>query len=93
MRAAKISLKKSTIKKHVESAKHKKSLSDIAKSKTESQTILECLQRRDKRENVAGSSLPVNMRLFRFEVVESFLRAGIPLAKLDVLRSLLERHG
>ena len=80
-------------KKQVESAKHKKGLSDIAKSKTESQTILECLQRRDKRENVAGSSLPANMRLFRFEVVESFLRAGIPLAKLDVLRPLLKRHG
>ena len=87
------SLKKSTIKKHVESAKHKKGLSDIAKGKTESQTIFECLQRRDKRENVAGSSLPANMRLFRFEAVESFLRAGIPLAKLDVLRPLLERHG
>ena len=51
-----------------------------------------CLQRRDKRENTPGSTLPT-MRLFRFEVVESFLNGGIPLAKTDSLRPVLEKHG
>ena len=61
-------VEKSSIKNHEESAKHKKSLSDIAKNKAESQTIFTCLQRRDKSENVVGSSLPANMRLFLFEI-------------------------
>ena len=33
------------------------------------------------------------MRLFRFEVVESFLLGGIALAKVDALRPLLEKYG
>ena len=59
-----ISLKKSSITKHVASVKHKKGLSDIAKSKSESQTIMEFLQRRDKKENAAGTCLPAEMQLF-----------------------------
>ena len=33
------------------------------------------------------------MRLFRFEMVESFLSGGIALAKVDALRPLLETSG
>ena len=50
-----------------------------------------CLERRNNRENLAGSTLPAEMQIFRFEVVESFLL--IPLAKVDALRPLLEKHG
>jgi hypothetical protein len=89
----KLSMKKSSIKKHIESRKHKNGLSDIRKNKSHNQTIMACLQRRDKRENTPGSTLPADMRLFRFEVVESFLNGGIPLAKTDSLRPVLEKHG
>ncbi|CAH3036193.1 unnamed protein product, partial [Pocillopora meandrina] len=77
-----ISEKKSSIEKHIKSKKHEGGLSEIAKSKSESQTITACLQRRDNREKACGSTLPAEMRLFRFEVVESFLSGGIALAKL-----------
>ena len=33
------------------------------------------------------------MRLFRFDLVEAFLSAGIPLSKIDHLRSFLEKYG
>ena len=33
------------------------------------------------------------MRVFRFELTESFLSAGIPLSKIDDLRPFLEKHG
>ena len=33
------------------------------------------------------------MQIFRFEIVESFLSSGIPLARVDALRPLLEKHG
>lgn len=88
-----ISKKKSSIVKHIESKKHKKGLADIAKNKTENQTIMACLERRKNRENTTGSTLPAEMQLFRFEVVESFLSSGIPLAKVDALRPMLEKHG
>ena len=52
-----------------------------------------CLQRRDNREKACRSTLPAEMRLFRFEVVESFLSGGIALAKVDAPRPLLEKYG
>ena len=85
--------KKSSIEKHIKSKKHERGLSEIAKSKSESQTITACLQKRDNREKACGSTLPAEMRLFRFEVVESFLSGGIALAKVDALRPLLEKYG
>ena len=71
----------------------KKDLADIAKNKTENHTIMACLERRNNRENNAGSTLPAEMQIFRFEFVESFLSSGIPLTKVDALRPLLEKHG
>ena len=88
-----ISEKKSSIEKHIKSKKHERGLSEIAKTKSESQTIMACLQRRDNREKACGSTLPAEMRLFRFEVVESFLSGGIASAKVDALRPLLEKYG
>ncbi|CAB4014665.1 Hypothetical predicted protein, partial [Paramuricea clavata] len=88
-----LSLKKSSIKKHIESKKHKKGLSDIAKSKSQNQTIMACLQKRDKRESTPGSTLPAEMRLFRFGVVESCLNGGIPIGKIDALRPTRKREG
>ena len=56
-----LSMKKSSIKKHIESRKHKNGLSDIRKNKSHNQTIMACLQRRDKRENTPGSTLPADV--------------------------------
>ena len=58
-----------------------------------SQTLTACLQRRDNREKARGSTLPAEMRLFHFEVVESFLSGAIALAKVDALRPLLQKYG
>ena len=84
--------KKSTVEKHVKSKKHLNGISSIAKSKKESQTILQCLQKQDNRDHASGSTLPSDMRLFRFEVVETLLLAGIPISKVDILRPLFERY-
>ncbi|CAB3989077.1 RNA-directed DNA polymerase from transposon BS [Paramuricea clavata] len=70
-----ISIKKSSIEKHVQSKKHVNGIASIAKSKKENQTILECLKKQDIRDRASGSTLPEDMRLFRFELVETFLLA------------------
>ena len=41
----------------------------------------------------SGETLSEKERVFRVEVVETFLKAGIALAKSDYLRPSLEKHG
>ena len=88
-----LSLKKSSLDKHVKSSKHTRGISRISKDKKESQSILQCLQRIDTQDHGSGSTLPQDMRLFRFEIVECLLSAGIPLPKADILRPILEKYG
>jgi hypothetical protein len=88
-----LSLKKSSLDKHVKSSKHTRGISRISKDKKESQSILQCLQRIDTQDHGSGSTLPQDMRLFRFEIVECLPSAGIPLSKADILRPILEKYG
>ena len=88
-----LSLKKSSIDKHIKSSKHTNAVARIAKDKKQSQSIMECLKRRDMLEHPSGSTLPADIRFFRFEIVECVLTGGIPLSKVDVLRPLLETYG
>ena len=39
------------------------------------------------------STLPEDMRLYRYELVEILLKAGIPLSKADILRPFFEKYG
>ena len=83
-----LSLKKSSIEKHVKSRKHLSGVDSIAKSKKENQSIVQCLKKQDKLK-MSGSTLPQEMRVFCFELVECFLSAGIPLSKIDDVRPFL----
>ena len=40
----------------------------------------------------SGSTLPAEIRLFRFEVVERVLSGSKPLSKVDTLRPILEKR-
>ena len=64
----------------------------IQNSKKRDQSLLTFLRRKDEEDNPKGETLPEDMRLFRFDLVEAFLSAGIPLSKIDHLRSFLERN-
>ena len=50
------------------------------------------MKKQDKR-NISGSTLSNEMRVFRFELTESFISAGILLSKIDDLCPFLEKHG
>ena len=60
------------------------------KSKLKEQTIAEALSREKTRQD---STLLLAQQAYRQEVVEEFLKAGIPISKIDKLRSLLEKNG
>lgn len=42
---------------------------------------------------LAGTTIPAETLLYRYRVVESLMFAGVPLAKSNYLRTLLEREG
>ena len=47
----------------------------------------------DSRDHPSGSTLPQDMHLFRFEVVQSFLSGGIARSKIDTVRPIFEKYG
>ena len=49
--------------------------------------------KREESSKSKDSTLPVVECAYRLEVVTEFLKASIPIAKTDMLRSLLEKNG
>ena len=88
-----ISKKKSTLKKHISSLRLVKAKKTILESKKKDQSVLELLRRNDQAKHPKGETLPHDMLLYRFDPIQSFLTAGIPLSKIDCLRSFLEKYG
>ena len=81
------------IKNHIKSAKHaagKERL--VSKEKTE-HDITEALKVSDQHDHTVGETLPEDQLVYRVKVVTAFLRAAIPLNKIDNLRDLLEENG
>ena len=85
-----LSKKKSSVKKHVLSIKHIKALENIKKSKKKDPNIKDLLAKTSG--GAKGFTLPEDMRLYRYELVETLLKAGIPLFKVDSLRPFLEKY-
>ena len=77
--------KKSSVIAHVKSKKHTASKEKAKAEKTREQSLAQALAKR-----MAGETLPTKQRAYRMKVVQSFLREGIPLSKVDGLRDLLE---
>ena len=89
-----LSLKKSTVKNHLYSGnKHQDAKDRLAKKEARERDIADSLVAYDKAEQPAGTSVSMAERVYRVKVVENFLRAGIPLVKVDDLRALLEENG
>ncbi|KAK3721851.1 hypothetical protein QZH41_002279 [Actinostola sp. cb2023] len=85
-----LSRKKSSLQKHVTSQKHVNGKVILEKGKKKDQNIRELMS---KHNTMKGSTLPEDMKLYRYELVEILLKAGIPLAKVDMLRPFLEKYG
>lgn len=86
-----LSEKKSSVLQHIRTRKHDQAREDRKKSNSRQQLYKEALVQRDEG-RLVGETLPLDHRAYRMEVVETFLREGIPLAKVNGLRPLLERN-
>ena len=88
-----LSEKASIIKRHVDSEKHKSGVEKIAKKKKRDLTVLDAMKNYDKEVHPKGEMLSDNQRVFRVRVLKTFLKAGVPLQKMDDFRELLEEGG
>ena len=87
-----LSLKLSIIKNHVGSAKHSRYKQKLKEKNSREQDIVQTFRVYEQEVHPVGESLPEVHKLWRIKVVTTFLKAGVPLIKIDQLRGLLEEH-
>ena len=87
-----LSVKRSTIANHVKSTKHQQSKEKLQKKQAREKDIASALKRYDETTQPKGQTLPDEQRIYRVKVVMAFLRAGIPISKLEYLRDILEEN-
>ena len=86
-----ISCKKSVINYHIKSTKHRNGKEHLLGKCRNEKTIADALMSYDSAAHPVGATLPESTRVYRVKVVTSFMKAGIPLAKLDDLRELFRQ--
>ena len=86
-------VKKSTITYHIKSAKHIESKEKLKVKRVREGDIATALKKYDKEVHPSGEKLPEEVRVYRVKVVKTFLRAGVPMSKLEFFRDLLEENG
>lgn len=92
-----ISLKKSIVVSHIQTDRHKKGKERQAREKSRQDLVKQAFLSYQEKlsKDLPGTGLtaavPVDVAVHRVQVVRSMLQAGIPLAKLDYIRPLLEK--
>ena len=84
-----LSLRKNIITNHIGCKKHNTSKEKLRTSKAKEQDIIDSY---DAEHHPVGETLPMTQRVYRLKVLKTFLRAAIPLTKLDAFRDLLEEN-
>ena len=65
----------------------------LASKEKREQDIVKALGAYEEEVHPVGETLPTDQRLFCIKVVSTFLKAGVPLKKMDVFRDILEEGG
>ena len=84
-----LSVKKSVLIQHVKSAKHATGKERLASKHARERNIADMLRKYDKDEHPIGETLSEEIRVYRIKVVTSFLKARVPLFKIDCFHDLL----
>ena len=86
-----VGLKKSVIDKHVSSSnKHHVAKLKLKEKQQREVDIAQAFHKYASQEHAVGDTLPESQQVHRINVVSTFLRAGVPLSKIDVFRPVLE---
>ena len=84
-----VSTKNCVLKQHIKSAKHQRGKERL---KSNEMDLVEALQTYNMKHHPVGENLPEATRVYRIKVVTAFLKAGVPLSKVDNFRDILEEH-
>jgi hypothetical protein len=87
-----LGLKASTIRLHIKSVKHQNGKLRVSRKEARERDIAKAFKTYNQDAHLAGGTIPVDQQVYRIKVVTTFLRAGIPLAKMDSFRELLEEN-
>ena len=74
------------------SAKHSQHKKQLAEKRSREHDDSQALKSYEQEVHPWGETLSEAHKLWRVKVVTAFMRAGVPLAKLDHFRDLLEEH-
>ena len=88
-----LSLNSSSLSNHLKSQKHKDGKRRLQKKEAGERDIAKQLAVYNEENRTVGETLTESTQVFRVKVVSTFLRASIPLNKLDVFRELFEEIG
>ena len=78
-----VSVKARIIKRLVESSNHKSGKERLSQKKKREMLIVDAMKNYDQEVHPKGEMLSDNQRVFRVEVLKTFLKAGVPLHKMD----------
>ncbi len=84
-----LSVKKSTVDDHVKSTKHSESKKKVNEKESREIDIAEA---HNEVTHQKGETLPKEVSIYRVKVVRTFLRAGVPINKVNIFRPLLEEN-
>lgn len=87
-----VGVKKSLVKQHISSKRHAQSKRKFLSEKVRQTSVCCALKEYEKRVHPVGETLPEADKMWRVDVVNHFLRAGVALSKVDRLRPLLEKN-
>ena len=85
-----LALKSSSIKSHVQSAKHQSRKKRRELLEARELDIAQSLLKYNQETHSKGETLPLDMQVYRFKVVTTLLRAAVPLSKVELFRDILE---
>ena len=88
-----LSLKSSSLMNHLKSQKHKDGKKRLDKKEAGERDIVKELAVYNENTHMVGETIAGNMQVFCVKVLSTFLRAGVPLNKLELFRELFEENG
>ena len=89
-----VGLKKIVIDNHVQhSKKHSVGKESLAERGKRERNIADALCVYNSCEHLAREELPPEQQVYRIKVLTTFLKAGVPISKLDHFREQLEENG
>ena len=77
---------------HFKLKKHKDGIERLVRKGKQDKDIEEAFTAYNKEEHLVGTAATNDTQVYRVKVVTAFLKAGIPLNKLGILREILEEN-